>query len=109
MRPQLGVSLRIVILMTLEVSFTIVIFLKYRPLVYLAISWQAKSLGRVKPGNPYWRGRLSTVDLLALTSLDQLLFIMQTLCTFLQNKATLMRRSTVPSLPLQLVFLGETL
>jgi len=32
------------------------------------------------------RGRLRTVDLLVLTSLDQLLLIMQTLFTFLQNK-----------------------
>ena len=27
----------------------------------------------VIPGNPYWRGRLSTVDLLVLTSLDKLI------------------------------------
>jgi hypothetical protein len=32
-----------------------------------------------KPGNPYWRGRLSIVDLLPLTSLDPLLLKMQTL------------------------------
>jgi hypothetical protein len=31
-------------------------------------------------------GRLCTVDLLVLTSLDQLLLILQTLFTFLQNK-----------------------
>jgi hypothetical protein len=31
------------------------------------------------PGNPYSGGKLSTVDLLVLTSLDQLLLIMQTL------------------------------
>ncbi len=31
--------------------------------------------------NPYWRGRLSKVDLLELTSLDQLLLRMQTLFT----------------------------
>jgi hypothetical protein len=24
-----------------------------------------------QPGNPYWKGRLSSVDLLVLTSLDQ--------------------------------------
>jgi len=29
------------------------------------------------PGNPYGRGRLSTVDLLVLTSLDKLLFILK--------------------------------
>jgi hypothetical protein len=30
------------------------------------------------PGNPYRRGRLSAVDLLVLTSLDQLLLILPT-------------------------------
>jgi hypothetical protein len=34
----------------------------------------------------YWRGRLSTLDLLVQTSLDQLLLIQQTLCTFYKNK-----------------------
>ncbi len=29
----------------------------------------------IQPGNPYWRGRLSTVDPLRLTSLNQLLLI----------------------------------
>jgi len=29
-------------------------------------------------GNPYWRGRLSTLDLLVQTSLDQVLLILQT-------------------------------
>ncbi len=38
------------------------------------------------PGNPSLRGRLSTVDLLVITSLDQLLLIMQTLCTLVRNK-----------------------
>jgi len=33
-------------------------------------------MDRFKPGKSYWRGRLSTVDLLGLTSLDQLLFIL---------------------------------
>ncbi len=37
-------------------------------------------------GKSYWRGRLSTVGLLVLTSLDQLILILQTLFTFLQNK-----------------------
>jgi hypothetical protein len=36
--------------------------------------------------NPYRKGRLSTFDLLVLTSLDQLHLILQTLLTFLQNK-----------------------
>ncbi len=55
------------------------------------------------PGKTNCRGRLSTVDLFALTSLDQLLLLLKTLFTFLQNNAQ-MRRSTVLSLSLQLVF-----
>jgi hypothetical protein len=46
-------------------------------------------------------GRLSTVDLLELTSLDHLLLIMDNIVT---KQANLMRRSTVLSFPLQLVF-----
>ncbi len=37
-------------------------------------------------GNPYLRGRLSTFDLLVLTSLVRLLLILKTLFTLLQNK-----------------------
>jgi hypothetical protein len=55
-------------------------------------------------GNPYRKGRLSTVGLFELTS--SALFIMIILFTFLQKQAVLMRRSTVLSLPLQLVFPG---
>jgi hypothetical protein len=47
------------------------------------------------PGKPYRRGKLSTVDLLVLPSLDQLLLIVQTLFTFFTKQATLMRRLTV--------------
>ncbi len=39
------------------------------------LSYRLKFLGLVKIGSPYWKGRLSTVDLLVLTSLDQLLLI----------------------------------
>jgi hypothetical protein len=65
-------------------------------------------LAKEKAGNSYWRGRLSTVGLHVLTSLDQLIFTMKILCTFWAKQATLMRRSTVPSLPVQLVFPGES-
>jgi hypothetical protein len=58
----------------------------------------------IEARNPYWRGRFTTIDLLVLTSLDLLLFIMETLFTCLQKQATLMRRSIVLRLPLQLVF-----
>jgi hypothetical protein len=48
--------------------------------------------------------RHSTVDLPVLTSLDQFIFILITLFIFFTKQTTLMRRSTVLSLPLQLVF-----
>ncbi len=57
-------------------------------------------------GKSYRRGKLSTVDLLVLTSLGQLVFILKLLFSFVTKYAALMRRSTVLSLPLQLVFLG---
>ncbi len=48
----------------------------------------------------------STVDLLALTSLDQLLLILKIFFTLLQNQV---RRSAVLSLSLKLVFLANTI
>jgi uncharacterized protein YjbI with pentapeptide repeats len=45
------------------------------------------------------KGRLSTVDLLVLTSLDRLPLILQTFFIFFTKEATLMRRSTVLSFP----------
>ncbi len=51
--------------------------------------------GSTWAGNPYRRGRLSTVDLLILTSLYQLL---------LTTQVSLIRRSSVLSLPLESVF-----
>jgi len=50
--------------------------------------------------------RLNIVDLLGLTSQDQLLLILHAIFTLLQ-KATLKRRSTVLSLPLVLGFLPD--
>ncbi len=60
----------------------------------------------VRAGKSYWRGRLSTVDLIVLTSLDQLLFKLKILWTFFTKQANIMRRSTVSSLPPHLVFPG---
>ncbi len=51
---------------------------------------------------------MSTVDLLVLTSLDKLLFILKILFAFFTKQATFMRRSTVLSIHLQLVFPGWT-
>ncbi len=49
-------------------------------------------------------GRLSTVDLLVLTSLDHLIFMLKISFSFFTEHAALMRRSIVLSLPPQLVF-----
>jgi hypothetical protein len=46
-------------------------------------------------------GRLSTVDRLVLTSLEQLIFILEILFTCFIKQAILIRWSTVMSLPLQ--------
>jgi len=62
-----------------------------------------------KSRKSYRRGKLSTVDLLVLTSLVQLLFILKIFFTFFTKQVTLMRRSTVQSLPPQLVFPGKIL
>ncbi len=62
-----------------------------------------------QPGNYYWRGTLSAVDPRVLTSLDQLVFISKMmLITFVTKQVTLMRKSTVLSLPLLLVFPATT-
>jgi hypothetical protein len=58
----------------------------------------------VMTGKSYcWKGlpvtNISTVDLLVLTSLDRPLFILKILFTFFIKQPTLMRRSTVLSLP----------
>ncbi len=50
-------------------------------------------------GKPYWR--ISTIDLLVLTSLDQLLFILKLYISIFTKQPILMRRSIVLSLPLQ--------
>jgi hypothetical protein len=56
------------------------------------------------PGKSYCGMRLSTVDLLVLTRLDQLVFKLKILFSFFTKQAALMWRSTVLSLPPQLVF-----
>ncbi len=61
----------------------------------------------VRAGNPYCRGRLSTVDLLVLTGSNHLDLEMKMYFTFFTKQATLTRRSTVLSFPLQLVFPGQ--
>jgi hypothetical protein len=45
-----------------------------------------------RAGNPYWSGRLSTVDHLILTSLDQLLFTFEVSLTLFTKQDALTRR-----------------
>jgi hypothetical protein len=76
-------------------------FDEWHPSMY--IRWKATSMKSCfdeKPLHPvksYWRGRLSAVDLLVLTSLDQLIFILKIFLTFLTKQATLIRKSTMLS------------
>jgi hypothetical protein len=49
---------------------------------YISKSNRQQHTCRPCPGKAYWRGRLSTVDLLELTSLDQVLFKMKIISTF---------------------------
>jgi hypothetical protein len=58
------------------------------------------------PRESHWREELSTIDLLVLTNLDQLLLMMQTWLSFFTKQVTLMRRSIVLSLPLSLCSLA---
>jgi hypothetical protein len=51
-----------------------------------------------------FRGRITTVDRLVLTSLDQLKFTLKILFNFVTKQATLTRKPTALSLPFQLVF-----
>ncbi len=65
------------------------------PKDYVAYHQPGKYL---QTGKSYWKGKAQY--LLVLTSLDQLLFKLKILLTSFTKQATLMRRSTVLSLPL---------
>jgi hypothetical protein len=69
---------------------------------HLSNSVQSKSL--VEPGNSYCRGRLSTIDLLVLTSLIQLLFLLKMSLKVFIIQPNLTRSPTVLRLSLQLMF-----
>jgi hypothetical protein len=55
----------------------------------------------VMSGKPQRREWISTIDLLALSSLDQLLFILKLYFSYFTKQHILMRSSTVLILPLQ--------
>jgi hypothetical protein len=57
-------------------------------------------------GNPHWRGRLSTVWPPCTNQFRSAPFDIENIIYFLTKNAALLRRSTVLSLPLQLVFPG---
>jgi hypothetical protein len=57
----------------------------------------------VWPGTSYWWDRFSTVDLLVVTSLDQLHFILKSLFIIFTKQATLVTKSTVLNHLFQLV------
>ncbi len=60
----------------------------------------------VKPGKPYRRGRL--IDLLDLTSLGKLIFILIITFTLVTKHVTLIRKSIVLSLPIQCSFIKRS-
>jgi hypothetical protein len=60
-------------------------------------------------GKSYWRGSLSTVDLLAPTSLDQLFLNWENYLGFFTKQLTLIRRSIVLRLSLWLVVPGDSI
>ncbi len=64
-----------------------------------------KRLARDERRKSYWRGRLPTVNLPVLTSLNKLPFILKYYLLF--TKQATLKRSTLLSLPLQTIFLGQ--
>jgi len=62
-----------------------ILFNKLNGSVILVFSKIGKFKCKYWPGNPYWRGRLGTVDLRVLNPLDHLLLMMQTLFTFFKT------------------------
>ncbi len=68
----------------------------------LAIATMITLVPRAKwgqAGKSYRGGRISTVDLLVLSSLDQLIFYIENIIFIVTKQVVLMRRSTVLSLP----------
>jgi hypothetical protein len=66
----------------------------------VSVTLCAMKLMRGKTRGPLQKGTLSTADFLVVTNLDQLIFILKILFTFVLKQATFMRRSTVLKFPL---------
>jgi hypothetical protein len=73
-------------------------------MLFILVALKAKT-SKLYSGNSNGRGRLSTIDLLVLTSLDKLLLRFKKL-NFFTEQVTLFGRSTVLSFPLDLEFLA---
>jgi hypothetical protein len=63
--------------------------------------WRERQREMMFAGNTYLSGRISTFNLRVLTSLDHLILILNKYFFSFTKQAVLIRRSTVPSLPLQ--------
>ncbi len=79
---------------------------KHSSLFGLTVNNKFQTLPIDTTKKPYLRGRFSTVDLHIRPGIDHLLFKLLILPSFFTKQATLMRRSTVRSLPPQLPFRG---
>jgi hypothetical protein len=76
----------------------------------MILSLQKVFLGQTLAKDKPWNtNSISMVDLLVLTCLNLLILVLKILFDFVTKQTTLMRRSTVLSLPLQKVFPGQTL
>ncbi len=71
---------------------------------YKKVDFSVEDARNAGSGKSYWKETLSTVDLLALTSLDQLIFILIMSYTFITKQATIMSRLTILSFPVKLAF-----
>ncbi len=77
-------------------------------IVKLKVFFRLIFLRLSRAGKSFWRGRLSTVNLLPCTNQFSLSPLhVENIFTFFAKQATLMRRSTVHSLPPKLVFPGK--
>ncbi len=87
----------------LEIEFLFYLLMVFMQIELLKIVQKIGS----KSGNPYWTGKLTTVDPLVLNSLVDLVLIKQTFLYFFTTQATLMRSSIVLCLPFLSVFPGQ--
>ncbi len=63
----------------------------------------------IEAGKTKWRERLSTVDLLVITTLEQLIFMLKIVFTLLEKQATSRGGQMYLAFPFQLVFPDPTL